>query len=78
MEKDLKSYIQKNMMDFLTLASLQHLCACSLYCSEYISSGAYRENLFHNQELLLLELVEHFLYSCDLNKWFRYEIVGRD
>ena len=44
-----------------------HQYAYSPYCSLYISQGADKENLFNNQELLLLEIISFILITlmCD-------------
>ena len=50
----------------------------SPYCSLYITQGADKVNLLHNQEILLL-LIIIFLYpNLYFNVWFRGDIVWRN
>ena len=54
----------------------QYQYASSPCCSLFISYSIYKENLSNNQELLWV--CNHFIYSHDLNFWFRGETVRRN
>ena len=55
------------------LYTLKSLWVFSILLSLSISYGTDKENVYTNQE----SLGDHFPYSCDVNVWFRSDIVMR-
>ena len=53
-----------------------HILHTVLYTFPCRNVVTYRVNLFNNQEVFLVG--DHFLYSHDLNTWFRGDIVRRN
>ena len=54
--------------------TLKSVWVFSILLSLSISYGADKENVYTNQE----SLGDHFPYSCDLNVWFRSDVVRRN